>query len=562
MQKRWYEFVPKSWVCLFKEPYRFTTFRKDLTAGVTVGIVSLPLAMAFAIASGVSPERGIFTAVVAGFFISLLGGSRVQIGGPTGAFVVIVYDVVARQGYDGLVVATLIAALLLIAAGLCRIGTWIKFIPYPLITGLMTGIGLVLFSSQVKDFLGLKITDPSVDFIPKWKAIFGALPTFDPMTFAVAGGTLVLILCIRRFMPRIPWGIASIIVATLVVWGFDFQVDTITSRFGQIPRMLPLPSLPALHFTQWHMLVPDAITIAFLAGVESLLSAVVADGMMGTRHKSNCELIGQGIGNLGSSLFGGIPATGAIARTAINIKTGARTPLAGMVHAITVFLIVLAFAPIVGKIPMPALAAVLVMIAWNMSEVERFRSLLKAPLGDVAVLLLAFFTTVLVDITVAVEVGMILAAFLFMKRTSDLSNVVTVSSLLEENGVEKRDPEAISKKKIPTHVEVYEINGPFFFGVADSLQKVLVELEPTPKVFILRMRKVPAIDATGLHALEDFYDKCKRSKTVLILSGAKGALAEALKKSGIEKKVGKQNMFAHIDEALIRADELVQATSI
>lgn len=561
VKKKWYDFVPKSFVCLFKEPYSFPLFRKDLQAGITVGIVALPLAMAFAIASGVGPEKGIFTAVIAGFLISLLGGSRVQIGGPTGAFVVIVYDIVMREGYGGLIAATLIAAVLLLIMGLSRMGTLIKYIPYPLVTGFTTGIALIIFSSQVKDFLGLKINQVPADFISKWEAFYHALPTWDPVTFAVAGGTLALIVLIRRFTPQIPWGIASIVVATLACWAFHLPVDTIASRFGEIPRTLPLPSLPSLptSFAEWRHLVPDAITIALLAGIESLLSAVVADGMVGGRHKSNCELIAQGIANLGSCVFGGIPATGAIARTATNVKTGGRTPIAGMVHAVTLFVVILSLAPIVSLIPMAALSAVLVMVAWNMSEVEHFRHLFKAPLGDIAVLLTAFVLTVLVDLTVAVEVGMVLAAFLFMKRVSDLSQVASLKQLQREEGeglLEEQDPDAISQKVVPPGVEVYEVDGPFFFGIADSLKNVLANMERPPKIFILRMRKVPAIDATGLHALDDFYEKCKHSGTLLILSGVKGALAKAFKDFGIENKVGRQNIFPHIDFALKRADEL------
>lgn len=562
-KKKWYDYVPKLIVCLFKESYHFSIFRKDLQAGLTVGIVALPLAMAFAIASGVPPERGIFTAVIAGFLISLLGGSRVQIGGPTGAFVVIVYDIVMREGYGGLIAATLIAGILLVIMGICRMGTLIKYIPYPLVTGFTTGIAVIIFSSQVKDFLGLKISQVPANFIPKWAAFFKALPTWDPLTFVIAAGTLVVILLIRKFIPRVPWGIASIVIATLVVWGFQIPIETIASRFGEIPRLLPSPSLPELpdNFASWHRLIPDAITIALLAGIESLLSAVVADGMMGGRHKSNCELVAQGIANLGSCVFGGIPATGAIARTATNIKTGGKTPIAGMIHAVVLFLIILALAPIVSMIPMAALSAVLVMVAWNMSEIGHFRHLLKSPLGDVAVLLSAFFLTVFVDLTVAVEVGMILAAFLFMKRTSELSNVVTLSKFVEEEGgelIEEKDPDAISKKKVPPNVEVYEINGPFFFGIADNLQNILSNLERKPKVFILRMRKVPAIDATGLHVLDDFYDKCLRAGTLLILSGVKDVLSEEFKRFGVEKKVGKQNIFPHIDGALKRAEEVVK----
>jgi SulP family sulfate permease len=561
--KKRYDFVPKSFVSLFKETYRISHFCKDLQAGITVGIVALPLAAAFAIASGLGPERGIFTAIVAGFLISLLGGSRVQIGGPTGAFVVIVYDIVMREGYGGLIAATLMAAVLLLIMGLARMGTLIKYIPYPLITGFTTGIALLIFSSQVKDFLGLNIPHLPSDFISKWAACLQALPTWDPTTFSVAGGTLVLIFVIRRFIPQVPWGIVAIAIPTLICWGLHLSVDTIASRFGQIPRTLPLPSLPELPstFSLWSRLIPDAITIALLAGIESLLSAIVADGMIGGRHKSNCELIAQGIANLGSCIFGGIPATGAIARTATNVKAGGRTPVAGMVHSATLFLIILFFAPLISMIPMAALSAILVMVAWNMSEIDRFLRLFKAPLGDVAVLLTAFLLTVLVDLTVAVEVGMILAAFLFMKRVSQLSNVVSLSQLTEEGEgglLEEKDPDAISKKSVPMGVEVYEINGPFFFGIADSLQGVLSNMERSPKVFILRMRNVPAIDATGLHALDDFYQKCKRAGTILILSGVKGSLADALKDFGFEKKVGKQNVFPHIDAALKWAKGLVE----
>lgn len=561
--KKWHAFVPKSFVCLFLEPYRFSTFRKDVQAGVTVGVVALPLAMAFAIASGVGPEKGIFTAIIAGFIISLLGGSRVQIGGPTGAFVVIVYGIVMREGYGGLIAATLIAAVLLVIMGLARMGTLIRYIPYPLVTGFTTGIALMIFSSQVKDFLGLKIASVPADFLPKWASFYKALPTLDVTTCGVAMGTLGVILLVRRFVPQIPWGLAAIVLSTIVCWGLHLPVETIATRFGEIPRMLPMPSLPDLpsSLAEWQRLIPDAITIAFLAGIESLLSAVVADGMTGGRHKSNCELVAQGAANLGSCFFGGIPATGAIARTATNVKTGATTPVAGMVHAVTLLLILLVCAPLVGLIPMAALSAVLVVIAWNMSELGRFRHLFRAPVGDIAVLLTAFVLTVLVDLTVAVEVGMILAAFLFMKRVSTMAGVVLSSPMTDDDGgmVEEKDPDAISRKRIPSGVEVYEIQGPLFFGIADSLQNVLPNMERPPRVFILRMRKVPEIDATGLHALEDFYDRCTRTGTKLVLSGVTEKLARSFKEYGIGKKVGAHNILPNIDLALQRADELVKA---
>jgi SulP family sulfate permease len=550
------DFVPKSWICL--KDYSWSTFRRDLLAGMTVGIVALPLAMAFAIASGVAPEKGLYTAIIAGFLISLLGGSKVQIGGPTGAFVVIVYGIIQRQGYEGLVVATLMAGILLIVMGLCRLGNWIKFIPYPLITGFTSGIAVIILFSQVKNFLGLKMGTVPANFIDQLGAYFQALPTFDALTFGVGAGTLAVILLIRRFIPSIPWGIASIVLATFACWVFSLAVGTIESQFGAIPRTLPSPGLSGLmpSLLHFHLLIPDALVIAFLAGIESLLSAVVADGMTGGRHKSNCELVAQGFANIGSMFFGGIPATGAIARTATNVKTGARTPVAGMIHAATLFLIILAFAPLVGKIPLPALSAVLVMVAWNMSEIGHFRRILRAPRGDIVVLLTTFLLTVAVDLTVGVGVGLVLAVFLFMKRMSEIPAKVFATPRFEEEP-EKTDPDAIAKKHIPDHVEVYEINGPFFFGVADSLKDILSNLEKPPKVFILRLRKVPLIDATGMHALREFYDKCKKDHTLLILSGVHGHLQETIEKFGLDKLIGKENIFPHIDLALARSSELL-----
>lgn len=553
----WQEFIPKSFLCFFKEKYTLATLKKDLLSGTTVGIVALPLSMAFAIASGVTPERGLFTAIIAGFLISLLGGSRVQIGGPTGAFVVIVYDIVQREGYAGLVLSTLIAGILLLIMGLARIGTWIKYIPYPLITGFTSGIAVIIFSSQVKEFLGLKLAHIPADFIPKWQAIFQALPSWDPWTLGVSGGSLGVILLIRRFFPAIPWGIATIVLGTLACTLFSIPVTTLVDRYGEIPRIPPSPSLPVncMDWKMWHHLMPDAITIALLAAIEALLCAVIADGMTGRKHKSNCELVAQGFANLGSVFFGGIPATGAIARTVTNVKTGARTPLAGMVHALVLFLIILALAPLVSLVPLPCLSAVLIMIAWNMCELDRFRHLLRAPLGDVAVMLTAFFLTVLVDITVAVEVGMILAAFLFMKRMSDMSAIVPATTLLKETD---KDTDALDKKHIPPDVEIYEINGPLFFGIADTLQTVLDTIEKHPKVFILRMRHVPVVDASGLNALDQFYEKCQRHHITLLLSGVKDHLAKSFTKFGVNKKIGKENILPTIDAALKRASALLK----
>jgi SulP family sulfate permease len=557
----WQEFIPKSYLYLRKK-YSFALFRKDLAAGLTVGIIAIPLAMAFAIASGVSPERGIVTAIVAGFLISLLGGSRVQIGGPTGAFVVVVYDIVLRNGYEGLAICTLMAAVIMIVIGLCRLGSWIKYVPYPLVIGFTTGIAVLIFSSQVKDFFGLNMGSVPADFIGKWVAYFHAMPTWQPFALMVGAGSFGLILILRCFFSKIPWGIVTIAVATLVCCLFHFPVETIQSRFGELPRTLPLPAFPSLYvpaekFQEYFF---DALTIAFLGSIEALLSAVIADGMIGGRHKSNCELIGQGIANVASVMFGGIPATGAIARTAANVKSGAQTPFAGMIHAVVLLVVVMTLAPVVSQIPLAALASVLVMVAWNMSEARYFWALLRAPHGDAAILLTAFFLTVFVDITVAIAFGMILAMFLFMKRMSDFSKTIQLTPLFQENKTEfpeVRDPNAISKKNVPPYVEVYEIQGPFFFGAADILQDVMVNLQKPVMVFILRMRYVPMIDASGMHALREFHRRCEASNTWLLLSDVNSRMEQILKKFGMYSKIGEQNIYHSIDTALDRASQIV-----
>lgn len=403
------EFVPKSFTCL-KNGYNVAIFRKDLLAGITVGIIALPLAMAFAISSGVAPERGLFTAIIAGFLISALGGSRGQIGGPTGAFVVIVYGIIQRTGYEGLALSTLIASVLLILLGVFRLGSWIKHIPHPLIIGFTSGIALIIFSSQVKDFLGLAMEAPPADFIQKWGAYFSAMHSVHLPTILLGLGTFALILSLRKFLPKIPWGIAAIVLATSISYFLGLDIETIQSKFGQIPHKLPFPSLPHFHvpIDRLSVIFKDGLAIAFLAAIESLLSAVIADGMMGSQHRPNCELVGQGIANFGSILFGGIPATGAIARTAANIKNGALTPMAGMIHAATLFFIILFCSSLVSQIPLSALAAVLIMVAWNMSEASHFMRYLKTPSKDTAVLLTAFFLTIFVDIIAAVLLGTLL----------------------------------------------------------------------------------------------------------------------------------------------------------
>jgi SulP family sulfate permease len=562
MRKRSPELFPKLWDC-FRQGYTFSIFRKDLIAGVTVGIVALPLAMAFGIASGVTPAQGLYTAIIAGFLISFLGGSRHQIGGPTGAFVIIIYEIIQNQGYEGLVVATFVAAIILVIMGLCKLGSWIKYIPFPLITGFTSGIAVIIFSSQIKGFFGLQMETPPADFIEKWMAYFQNFQTFNPSTLLVGTGTLALILFFRRFTPVIPWGIASIVIITSICSLLGVNVETIHSRFGDLPRNLPFPSFQhiAVKFHALHELLPDAFVIAFLAGIESLLSAVVADGMTGAKHKSNCELVAQGIANLGSICFGGIPATGAIARTATNVKSGARTPVSGMIHAITLFLIIVFFAPIVSQIPLAALAAVLVMVSWNMCEIDNFLHLLKAPKGDVIVLLVTFLLTILVDLTVAVEIGMVLAALMFMKRMSDSSSAITIGKIFHKEiseHPESEDEEILARKHIPKGVEIYEINGPLFFGIADRMKEVLHGMEYPPKVFILRMRKVPVIDATGLHALRELYLKCKKEKTVFLLSNVQKDPLKSMKKYGLKSLIGKEHIFANIREALAYSRKLVE----
>lgn len=563
---KFHEFIPKSYLYL-RNGYKFSTFKKDLLAGLTVGIIALPLAMAFAIASGVDPERGLYTAIIAGFLISALGGSRVQIGGPTGAFVIIIYGIVQRTGYSGLCMSMLIAALILILLGIFRIGSWIKYVPNPLITGFTTGIAVIIFSTQIKDFFGLHMETPPAEFIEKWISYFKAFPTFDPVTLSLALGTLGIILLIRRFAPWLPWGISAIVLATAIYLLFHLPVETIQSRFGEIPRSLPLPSIPCFSIPgdKFKEIFIDGITIAFLGAIESLLSAVIGDGMIGGRHRSNCELVAQGIANFGAVIFGGIPATGAIARTAANVKTGAQTPIAGMIHALVLFLILFYLAPIVSQIPLAALSAVLVMVSWNMSEMGHFTRLLKAPQSDRLVLLTAFLLTVFVDITVAISVGMILASFLFMKRMSQMSKAVSLSQIFQESAVdfpEKMDPNDISKKVVPRGVEVYEIQGPLFFGAANMLRDLLNNITTTPKVFILRMRFVPMIDASGMYGIEEFHNQCKKKNIVLFLSGVHGQTKQDLKKFKLSETIGEQKIFPNIDGALAKAEEIVSLESV
>jgi SulP family sulfate permease len=560
-------FVPKSIVCA-SEGYGRQFLMNDVLAGLTVGVIALPLAIAFAIASHLRPEQGLYTAIVAGFLISLLGGSRVQIGGPTGAFVVIIAAVVDQFGYEGLVLATLIAGAILIVLGFAKLGAMIKFIPYPVTTGFTSGISVIIASGQVKEFLGLTIAGKvPADFVEQWTTYWRALHEYGINSYAagIALGCILLMALMRRLVPWIPTYIVVVILATALVavtgWDHSHGVQTIESRFGGIPRSLPHFGLPHLNASMGTLrqLIPSATTIALLAGIESLLSAVVADGMIGGRHKSNCELVAQGIANIGSVFFGGIPATGAIARTAANIKSGGRTPLAGLVHALTVLAVMLLLAPLAKRIPLAALAAILLMVAWGMSERDHFRTLFKAPRSDIAVLLTTFGLTVFADLTTAVGVGMVLASLLFMKRMSEVTGVGAIEAELIDQPDDltgEADPNSLMKRDVPAGVEVFEINGPFFFGVADRLKDVLRELERPPQVFILRMRRVPAIDASGMHALDEFYGKCKRQGTHLLLAGVHAQPMIALGKYGLLEKLGESNLFGNIDDALDRARQI------
>ena len=549
-----YLFVPKLWTCL-REGYTREQLAKDFLAGIIVGIVALPLAIAFGIASGVKPEQGLYTAVIAGFIISALSGSRVQIGGPTGAFIVIVFDIIQKFGYDGLAIATLLAGGLLIVMGLARLGSVIKFIPYPVTVGFTSGIALIIFSGQIRDLLGLQMEQVPSDFIDKLAAYGEHLATFSLPATLIGVSTVLIILFWPRITHRVPGSLIAILVTTAVVSWFDLPVATIGSRFGEVPSSLPLPHLPAL--PDWHELTrlfSPALTIAILAGIESLLSAVVADGMTERRHNSNMELVAQGVANLVSPLFGGIPATGAIARTATNIKNGGRTPIAGLVHALTLMLILMFFGKWAALIPMPALAGILMVVAWNMSEVHLFRKLLHAPRGDVLVLLSTFALTVLIDLTVAIQVGMVLAAFLFMQRMADTTQVGFVTRELRgDEDEEFEDLNSLRYREVPAGVEVFEINGPFFFGAADKFKNALGVIGQPPAVLVLRMRHALTLDATALQALESVLAKSRRNGTQLLLSGVHAQPLVVMERSGFLQNIGKENVFGNIDEALNRA---------
>jgi len=526
---------------LLREGISARQLGQDALAGVIVGIVALPLAIAFAIASGVKPEQGLYTAIVAGFLISALGGSRVQIGGPTGAFVVIVSQIVQKYGYDGLAVATMMAGVILVAMGFARLGAAIKFVPYPVVVGFTTGIALIIARSQLRDFAG--VTEAA---------------SWSPWALGLGVATVLVLIYWPRVTSRVPGPLVAIAAATLLVSLFQLPVETIGDRYGAVPSTLPHPRIPEVGVEQLRALVQPAIAIALLAAIESLLSAMVADGMIGTRHRSNMELVAQGVANLVSPLFGGIPATGAIARTATNVKNGGRTPIAGIVHAFTLLGIVLAFGHQAERIPICALAGILLVVAYNMSEWRLFVRLFRSPRSDVLVLLTTFSLTVLVDLTVALEAGIVLASFLFMARVANLSQAGFITGMLRE-GEDPADPGAIEKRHVPDGVEVFEVYGSFFFGAASKFRDAIREIERKPRVLIVRLREVLAIDATGLRALEDLLDKMRRDGTALVLSGIHAQPLQVLERSGLLAQLGGENVFTDIDAALERARAIIAA---
>jgi len=510
--------------------------RADALAGLTVSIVAVPLAMAIAIASGVTPAQGLITAVVAGFLISALGGARFQIGGPTGAFIVVVYGVVNAHGYDGLALATMMAGGLLIVAGLMRFGDWIKYIPEPVITGFTAGIAVIIFSSQIRDLLGLNMGAMPPDFLEKLGALWAARGSVNPAAVLVASGALAVILLTKRFLPRGPGMLIAVAGATAAVWLLGLPVETIGSRFGDAGAgALPALRLPEFSLQRMSELAPSAFTIAFLAGVESLLSAMVADGMTGRRHRSNCEIVAQGIANLVAPLFGGISATGAIARTATNIRAGAQTPFAGMFHALFVLVFMLALGPLIARIPLASLAAVLAVVAWNMSERERFRQLLSGLPGDRIVLLATFALTVLVDLTLAIEVGVVLAAIIFMHRMAETTAVSRGVSLFErdEDDFSRPRVDYEARAELPRGVEMFELRGPLFFGAASRLTDALEAAFPPPRAFVLRFGDVPLADASGINALERFLKRCAAHRVAVVFCELQPGVRAALERLGV-----------------------------
>ena len=557
-----FEFKPKLLSTL--KNYSKENFMADLMAGIIVGIVALPLAIAFGIASGVSPEKGIITAIVAGFIISLLGGSKVQIGGPTGAFIVIIYGIIQEYGISGLTVATLMAGVLLILLGVFKLGAVIKFIPYPIIVGFTSGIALTIFTTQIADIFGLQFGDEKVpgDFIGKWMLYFKHFDTVNWWNAIVSFVSVFIIAITPKFSKKIPGSLVAIVFGTLAVYlmktyGGITCIDTIGDRFT-IQSQLPDAVVPELNWEAIKNLFPVAITIAVLGAIESLLSAAVADGVIGDRHDSNTELIAQGVANVVAPIFGGIPATGAIARTMTNINNGGKTPVAGMIHAVVLLLILLLLMPLAQYIPMACLAGVLVIVSYNMSGWRTFKGLLKNPKSDVSVLLITFFLTVIFDLTIAIEWGLVLACVLFMRRVMETTEISVIKDEIDPN--KESDLEVHEEHLIiPEGVEVYEINGPYFFGIATKFEEMMANMGERPKVRIIRMRKVPFIDSTGVHNLTNLCDMCKKDNIQVVLSGVNEKVQNVLEKTGfLYTLVGEQNICPNINIALERAKEIVE----
>lgn len=563
-------FAPKFFTCL--KSYSKSQFATDAMAGVIVGIVAIPLAIAFGIASGVGPTEGLITAIIAGLLIALFGGSKVQIGGPTGAFIVIIYGIIQQYGLGGLMIATIMAGVLLIVMGLVKLGSVIKFVPYPVIVGFTGGIAVTIFSTQMNDFFGLGLKDVPANFIDKWVFYAQNFGQTDWVSLVVGVVSLLVIIITPKFSKVVPGSLLAIVVATVAVFFINpVLAENGLSTIATIGNLYELPSgLPAPHLPEFSLaegetifslistLFPAAFTIAMLGAIESLLSAMVADGVIGDRHNSNTELIGQGIANVVVPFFGGIPATGAIARTMANINNGGRTPVAGVVHAVVLLLVLLFLGKLVGFIPMPCLAAVLIMVSYNMSGWRTFRTLLRNPKSDVAVLFTTFFLTVIFDLTIAIEVGLLLAVVLFLRRVSAVTHVSHFSQ--EINGAEYVEGSVDTEKlALPEDVEVYEIDGPFFFGMASRFDELMKAAGRKPRVRIIRMRKVPFVDSTGVHNLENLITLSHNEQITVVLSGVRPEVRKVLDRSGVSKLVGEDNVCSNINLALARTEEIIKA---
>lgn len=542
------EFVPKIY-SLLSRGYSKETFFSDLSAGVIVGIVALPLAIAFAIASGVKPEQGLYAAIVAGLFVSLLSGSRSQVSGPTGAFIVIIYGIVQQYGYDGLAVATLLAGIFLVVLGLLKFGILLRFIPYSLTIGFTTGIAIIIFTSQINDFLGLGIAKVPADFVDKWIVFSENIQKINYYALGIGAVSLLFIFVWGRYNFKIPGSLIAIIVGTLAVYYLNLPVDTIGSKFGTVPNSLPEPRLPQISWQVFTQMFSPAFTIAMLAAIESLLSAVVADGMMGSRHRSNMELVSQGVGNIISPIFFGIPVTGAIARTATNIKSGAKTPVAAVIHGVVILVTMLLFADLASLIPLPVLAAILIYVAWNMSEMHAFIRTLKGTGADKLILLNTFLLTLFIDLTVAIEVGLVLAALTFIKKMSDVTQtqLITQSLYLPDEGEDKMTKTSVP---VPKGVEIFEVYGTLFFGAVDQFRDTIRGMNKKPEVLVLEVSKLLVIDGSGLKAIEDLVDVLKKDGTSLVISGIHKQPLFELTRSGIIDKIGEDNLFGSLDETL------------